>query len=83
MKEILTPKEILMIQSALQIQIEDVESVSKNPALPFDPQAREDMRNILTTAKSALEKIGKMSGGIVGLAPYNEGDENEFFTKES
>ena len=83
MKEHLLPNEILMIQSALQAQIEDLESVSKNPSFPFDPQARKDMNDMITTTKSALAKIAKMSGHLALMEPYKEGDENEFFTKKS
>jgi hypothetical protein len=80
---ILTPKEVAAVQMALNSMIGDFEAVGKDPTLPFNPEARREMKDILETAKSALEKIVKTSGHDVGLAPYNEGDEKEFFTKES
>lgn len=82
-KHLLTPKEVSIIQLALQTLIEDHEAVSKDVTLPFTPEARSIQRDILTTARSALSKIVTASGQRVQLDPYREGDENEFLTKES
>lgn len=79
----LTPDEVLIVQMALQQIIEDNEAVSTDSTLPFTPEARTMMRDMLKNAKSALVKIQKASGCAIQLDPYNEGDEKEFLTKES
>jgi biotin carboxyl carrier protein len=79
----LTPKEVSVIQMALQTMIEENETVSKDYTLPFTAEARKMMKEIHATAKSALEKIVKASGHFVQLDAYNEGDEKEFLTKQS
>jgi hypothetical protein len=79
----LTPKEVIITQMALSSIIEDLEVVSKDPQLPFTPEARKDQRDMIQNAKSALDKIALASGELIKLDPYNEGDEREFLTKES
>lgn len=79
----LSPDEVTVIQMALQNTIEDFETVGKDPTIPFTPEARKHSREILITAKSALKKIQSTSGHAVRMDPYKEGDEQEFFTKES
>ncbi len=82
-KNNLTPDEVAVIQMALSGMIEDLETVGKDPTIPFTPEARKHSREILTAAKSAHMKMAKASGMAVKLDKYNEGDENEFFTKQS
>lgn len=79
----LTPEEVTVIQMALQNTIEDLETVGKDPTIPFTPEARKDQRAILACAKSALSKVQVTSGHAVRMDPYKAGDEQEFFTKES
>lgn len=79
----LTPKEVTIIQMALQTTIEDNESVMKDQTLPFTPEARTLARDLIKTAKSALIKMQEASGHVVKLDPYQEGDEQEFLTKKS
>lgn len=79
----LTPPEITIIQMALQQVIEDNESVTKDPTIPFTPEARAIARDIIKNAKSALSKVQKVSGHVVKMDPYQEGDEQEFLTKKS
>lgn len=68
---------------ALQQMIDDNKSVSSDTTLPFNKEAREMMRDMLNTAESALAKIQKTTGFAVSMDEYNEGDENDFFTKQS
>ena len=79
----LIPKEVTIIQMALIALIEDMTEVSKEPSYPFTPESRKDMNDILSNAKSALDKIALASGKLVQLDAYNEGDEIEFLTKQS
>lgn len=82
-KNNLTPDEVAVIQMALSGMIQDLEEVGKDPTIPFTPQARKDQREILTAARSAHSKIALASGAEVKLDKYEEGDEQEFFTKQS
>jgi hypothetical protein len=79
----LTPNEVAVIQMSLDSMIQDMETVSKNQKIPFTPESRKDIRDILNYAKSALAKIAIASGKLIKLDPYHEGDEKEFLTKES
>jgi hypothetical protein len=82
-KNILNSNEVTITQMALSALIGDMESVSKNQSYPFTPDARKQQKEMLAYAKSALEKLSKASGQLVRLDPYNEGDEDEFLTKQS
>lgn len=79
----LTPDEVVVMQMALSGLIEDLEATSGNPSLPFTPEARKYQKEMLAAAKSALAKVAAVSGKLIKLDPYNEGDETEFLTKES
>lgn len=83
MENILTPNEVLIIQMSLQQTIDDLTVNLNNPALPFSPDARKDMRDMYNNAVSAKAKIAKGSGHEVKMERYKDGDEQEFFTKES
>lgn len=80
---VLNPKEVAVIQMALGVQIEDMEAAIKDQSLPFLPEVRKDMRDILLNSKLALAKIELASGHNLKLDPYKEGDELEFLTKQS
>lgn len=76
----LTANEVSVIQMALSGVIEDLEASKK---APFNPEARKSMKEIEESAMSALKKIATVSGFEIGIEPYKEGDEEDFFTKES
>lgn len=78
-----TSQKVLVIQLSLSALIEEMETTSKNPRIPFNPETRKDMREILSAAWSAHSKLVSVTGNDVRVDPYREGDENEFFTKES
>jgi len=79
----LNPKEIKVIQMALEVFIEDNTAIRTDPSIPFNVEARSMMKDMFETATSALKKIQIVSGYAVELEPYNEGDEKDFFTKQS
>ena len=79
----LSPKEVAVIQMALDVQIEDLVATSKDVSFPFTPEARRDIKDILSNSRSALAKIRLVSGHTLKLDPYKEGDELEFLTKPS
>lgn len=79
----LTPNEVAIIQMALSGMIEDLETVSKDPTIPFTPQARKDSKEILDNARSAHKKISSVSGCEIKLDKFTEGDQQEFMTNQS
>jgi len=80
---VLNPDEITVIQLALQTLIEDSEEVVNTFEIPWTPEARKNMREIGSAAKSALSKIQVKSGVSIGLGEFKDGDEKEFLTKQS
>lgn len=51
--------------------------------VPWTPEARKAQKEMVETAQSAASKLEKFAGIKCNLPPYNPGDENEFFTKQS
>lgn len=82
-RDVLTPPEIKILVMSLAGTIEDFEAVGKDPRLPWTPEARKDMKEMLTHAYSAKKKLEKTTGFEVRLDPYVEGDEKDMLTKES
>jgi len=80
---ILTPKEINMMQMGLQLIIENNDMMSKTQQIPFNPAARQIMKDIREIATSAIKKLQNVSGRAVIIEKYKEGDEEDFLTKES
>lgn len=68
---------------ALEVFIEDNTAMRTDQSIPFNPEAREMMKDMFETATSALKKIQETSGYAVMLDEYKEGDEREFLTKQS
>lgn len=79
----LTPPEVTIIQMALTTLIETINEASKDPTIPWTPEARKINAEMLSTAQVALAKIATISGHLVQLDPYTPGDEKEFLTKQS
>jgi hypothetical protein len=77
-------KEMNAIQMALLQLIEDVELGSQMQNVPFSPEARAEMKDILQSSKSALSKIQQITGDPRNTLPDLEpGEENEYLTKPS
>jgi hypothetical protein len=79
----LSPKEVAIIQMALQAMIKDNEAVSKDCTIPFTGEARGMLKEINIIAKSALEKIAKELDCFIELGEHEDGYGNDLLTKES
>ncbi len=79
------PQEVMAIGLGLSRVIDDLNAMKegKNANLPWTPDARKAQKEMLAACKSAAAKLEKFAGYKCELPPYNEGDENEFFTKQS
>jgi len=76
LNNILKPEEVNVIQLALDAMIEDVSETLKS--VKWNTGARKDLHEILDTAKSAQNKLGVLTGSVLKLAPYVEGDDKKF-----
>jgi hypothetical protein len=78
-------EEVTVISMGLGMILEDMNSVNngKQGLYPWTPEARKDAKDIYAAAKSAANKLEKFAGIKSELPPYVEGDEKDFFTKES
>ena len=56
---------------------------SRDPSLPWTPDARKAQHEMAMAAKSAAAKLEKFAGVKCVLPPYIAGDEKQFFTKPS
>lgn len=83
--EIFTPKEVKVIIMGIERIVEDFESISKDASIPFTPDARKDIKGILSTAISCKKKLEEVinKGAAFQMAEYKQGDEDEFLTKQS
>jgi hypothetical protein len=79
------PKEVMAISMGLGRVIEDINAMKKGEyvGIPWTPEARSILADILEACQSAASKLEKFAGVKCELPPYEEGDENEFLTKES
>ena len=79
----LNPNEARTVQLGLARILEDTTVNANNLKIPWNPEARQAMKEIREAAGSAAKKIEKYTGIAATLPEYNEGDEYEFLTKES
>lgn len=79
------PHEVMAISMGLARIIEDMNAMKKGDLIntPWTPEARKAQYEILSACQSAAAKLEKFAGIKCELPPYEDGDENEFLTKES
>lgn len=83
--QIFTPAEIKILILGLVTVQEDIQACNNDPKLPFTPESRKDMKDMLAAANSAKMKLESVvnKGVAFHIAQYEEGDEKEFLTQES
>lgn len=79
------PAEVTAIGLGLARVIEDFDAIKKgeNANIPWAPEFRKMQGEILSACRSAAHKLEKFAGYKCELPPYEEGDEDEFLTKQS
>jgi len=79
------PAEAHAIAMGLARIMEDMDAIKKNgyENTPWTPEARKMQAEIVAACRSAANKLEKFAGIKCELPPYNNGDENEFLTKQS
>lgn len=76
----LTKEEYKAVQLGLAHILEDFKQTG---LLPWNAESRKDMKDIMTATNSAAAKIEKITGIKAILPPYIDGEEKDYFTKES
>lgn len=78
----LTMQEYQAVQLGLGRVIEDMKNTGTE-LYPWTPEARRVRKEIMTAANTAAAKIEKITGVKAELPSYEDGDEDEFLTKQS
>lgn len=79
----ITYDEAKFIIMAVSGTVEDLETNLNDPKLPWTPESRRDMKQMIAAGKSAMRKLSLITGIKEGLPPYVEGEEKDYFTKPS
>lgn len=74
----LTTEDMQLIQMGLAVVIENIEDCEK---LPWTPEARVYMAQMLNGSRNLVEKIEKTTGVKAALIEFEPGDEEAFLTK--
>jgi hypothetical protein len=79
------PAEVAAIGMGLARVMEDMNAMKKNgyENTPWTPEARKIQADMMAACRSAANKLEKFAGYKCELPPYEDGDENEFLTKQS
>lgn len=79
----LKPDEAKFLGMAVVDVVENLQNRAKDPALPWTPESRRTLREMIEAGTALRIKLGKLGIDVRDLPPYFPGDENEFLTKES
>lgn len=79
----LKPEEGKFLSMAVVRMIEDLKETSQNQIINWAPDARKQLKEMLTAGESLRQKLVKLGFDMRELPPYIDGDENEFLTKQS
>ena len=79
----LKPNEAKFISMAVLRMLDELQDVSKNQLINWNPEARKDLKDMIESGNDLKVKMKKIGFDMRDLPPYLEGDENEFLTKES
>lgn len=79
----LKPEEQKFISMAVINLLEQLHSTSKDQLLNWNPATRKDLKDMLAAGSSLRIKLKHLGFDMRDMPTYNEGDENEFLTKES
>uniref|UniRef100_UPI004024DAED hypothetical protein n=1 Tax=Candidatus Wunengus sp. YC60 TaxID=3367697 RepID=UPI004024DAED len=68
---------------AVLAMLEDIEESSKDVTLPWTPEVRKDMKDMIKAGKDLRIKMNKLGFDMRDLPPYINGEEKDYFTKPS
>lgn len=79
----LKPNEAKFIALSVVSLLDQLKESARNPEIPFNPEARKDLKQMIEAGTSLQIKLKKLGFNVDDLPPYMDGDETEFLTKES
>jgi hypothetical protein len=79
----LKPDEGKFLGMAVASTLELVEEHSKNPAIPWTPESRKDLKDMLESGRRLKAKLEKLGFDVRPLPDLEPGEENDYLTKES
>lgn len=79
------PAEVSAIGMGLARIMEDMNAMKRDgyENIPWTPEVRKIQADIMAACRSAANKLEKFAGYKCELPPYENGDEDEFLTKQS
>lgn len=79
----LKPDEGKFLSMAVVGMIEDLRQSLQNQSVPWNPESRKDMKDMLAAGESLRIKLKKLGFDMRDLPPYIDGEEKDYLTKES
>jgi len=79
----LKPEEVTFLSTAVLSMLADVKESSQNQRVNWTPEARGYFKEMIAAGNGLIIKFKAIGIDMDGLKDYNDGDENEFLTKES
>lgn len=79
----LKPDEAKFLSMAVVALLEDLQAMADDPNINWTPDARKDIKDMLTAGNHLKLKLKKLGFPVYPLPQYLAGDEDEFLTKES
>lgn len=79
----LKPDEAKFLSMAVVSRIEELHNTSQNQIINWNPEARKLLKEMIEAGKSLKIKMEKIGIDMRPLPPFEEGNQDEFITKQS
>lgn len=79
----LKPEEAKFLGLAVIAMIEQLQQTSKDQNIPWNPESRKDLKEMLAAGGSLRIKLEKLGFDMRPLPDYNDGEHDNYFTKQS
>lgn len=79
----LKPDEIKFLCLTVVGRLETLEKAAVNPRYNLNPEGRKIVKEMLMAGRALRSKLEKLGFDMSDMPPFEDGDEDEFLTKES
>lgn len=79
----LKPDEMKFLALAVLSKLEDLDKSQRNPKLNWNPETRKLLKVMVDAGTALKVKMQKLGCDMRDIPEFEEGDEDEFLTKES
>ncbi len=79
----LKPEEAKFLSMAVVAKIEELHISSQNQLINWNPEARKMLKEMIEAGKTLKIKMEKIGIDMRPLPPFEDGDQDEFITKQS